>query len=57
MAVLAITYVLGMLLRALSGRGMAPGFLVVAVLFLAITMLGWRAVAHLVARRRALPTQ
>ena len=56
-AVLAITYALGMLLRALSGRGMAPGFLVVAALFLAITMLGWRAVAHLVARRRALPTQ
>ena len=55
--IVAVTYALGMLLRALSGRGMAPGFLVVAALFLGVTMLGWRAVAHLVARRRALPTQ
>jgi hypothetical protein len=51
--VLAVTYVLGMLLRAMSGRGLAPGFLVVAAIFLAVTMLGWRGVVHLVARRRA----
>ena len=51
--VVAVTYVLGMLLRALSGRGLAPGFLVVAFLFLTVTMLGWRAVAHLVTRSRA----
>lgn len=37
-----VTYVLGMALRGLSGRGLAPGFLVVALLFLALTMLGWR---------------
>lgn len=43
--VLATTYVLGMALRAASGRGLAPGFLVVAFLFLAATMLGWRLVA------------
>jgi hypothetical protein len=50
--VLAVTYVLGMLLRALSGRGLAPGFLVVAAIFLALTMLGWRCVVHLIARSR-----
>jgi len=50
--VLAVTYAAGMLLRAASGRGLAPGFLVVAALFLALTMLGWRAVAGLVTARR-----
>jgi hypothetical protein len=51
--VLAVTYALGMLLRAISGRGLAPAFLVVACLFLALTMLGWRAVVQLMTRRRA----
>ncbi|GEP32526.1 membrane protein [Nocardioides szechwanensis] len=51
--VLAVTYVLGMGLRAASGRGLAPAFLVVAGIFLAVTMLGWRGVVHLVERRRA----
>ncbi len=50
--VLAVTYVLGMLLRAASGRGIAVGFLVVAVLFLALTMLGWRATVHFAQSRR-----
>ncbi|WP_395695576.1 DUF3054 domain-containing protein [Nocardioides sp.] len=54
--VLAVTYVLGMLMRALSGRGLAPGFLVVAAVFLAVTMLGWRGVVHLVSRRRGRRT-
>ncbi len=51
--VLGTTYVLGMVLRLVSGRGLAVGFLVVALVFLALTMLGWRAVARLVAARRA----
>jgi hypothetical protein len=50
--VLAVTYVLGMVLRAVSGRGVAVDFLVVAGLFLALTMLGWRSVAELATRRR-----
>ena len=50
--VLGVTYVLGTLLRAVSGRGLAPGFLVVAAIFLAVTMLGWRGVAYLVSSRR-----
>lgn len=45
--VLVVTYVVGMLLRAISGRGLAPGFLVVTVIFLAVTMLGWRGVVQL----------
>lgn len=50
--VLAVTYGLGMVLRVLSGRGIAVGFLVVAALFLAVTMLGWRGIVKLVERRR-----
>jgi len=50
--VVAVTYVLGMGLRAASGRGLAGGFLVVAAIFLAATMLGWRGVVGLVAQRR-----
>jgi len=49
--VLAVTYVAGMLLRAASGRGLAPGFLIVAAIFLAVTMLGWRLVVQLVMSR------
>lgn len=52
-AVVAVTYAGGMALRALSGRGLAPGFLVVALLFLVVTMLGWRLVLLLVGRRSA----
>jgi hypothetical protein len=51
--VLAVTYVLGMILRAVSGRGLAPGFLVVAGTFLALTMLGWRGLVQLGPRLRA----
>jgi hypothetical protein len=53
-AVFAATYVLGMVLRVLSGRGIEGGFLVVAALFLALTMLGWRAVLRLAASRRPI---
>lgn len=48
--VVAITYVLGMLLRVVAGRGIAVGFLVVAICFLVLTMLGWRVLARLLAR-------
>jgi FtsH-binding integral membrane protein len=57
-AVVAVaTYLGGMLLRVLAGRGVAPGFLVVAAVFLTATMLGWRIVvrrccAHASARGR-----
>jgi hypothetical protein len=48
--VVAVTYLLGMTLRVIEGRGIAVGFLVVALLFLSVTMLGWRAVAERVRR-------
>ena len=55
--VLAVTYALGMLLRAVSGRGLAPGFLIVAGIFLALTMLGWRGAVQLASRLRARRTR
>jgi hypothetical protein len=39
------TIVVGMLLRALTGQGTAPSFVLVATLVLAALLLGWRAVA------------
>ncbi len=53
LAVLVATYVLGMALRAMSGRGLATGFLVVAAVFLTVTLVGWRALSGVVRRRRA----
>jgi hypothetical protein len=50
--VLVATYALGMTLRAVSGRGLDPAFLVVAGAFLTVTMLGWRGVLQLVRHRR-----
>lgn len=41
------TVALGMALRALSGQGTALAFVIVSLLFLGATMLGWRAVASL----------
>ncbi|PWN01064.1 DUF3054 domain-containing protein [Nocardioides silvaticus] len=52
-AVLLATYVVGMALRGLSGRGLAPAFLLVALGFLALTMLGWRGVRRMTSRRSA----
>ena len=51
--VVATTYVLGMALRVVSGRGTATGFLVVALVFLLVTMLGWRLGRRLWLARRA----
>lgn len=51
--VVAVTYVVGMILRAVSGRGLAPGFLVVAGIFLALTMLGWRGVVRVASGPKA----
>jgi hypothetical protein len=48
-------YVLGMVLRGFTGQGLAPSFLVVAVCFLGLFLVGWRGAAlavRRVARRR-----
>jgi len=45
--------VLGMLLRALSGQGVQPSFVIVTALVLAAFLLGWRALVVLVVRIRS----
>lgn len=48
----AVTLVVGMLLRALSGQGIAVAFIIVAGITLLLFLVGWRAIAALVARPR-----
>lgn len=47
------TVVVGMALRAASGRGIETAFLLVTTITLAVLMLGWRAVTIAVRRRAA----
>lgn len=47
------TVVVGMVLRAVTSRGTAPSFIVVATLVTAALLLGWRGIAAVVTRRRA----
>jgi hypothetical protein len=47
-----ITVIGGMLFRVLSGQGTAASFVVVATIALGILLIGWRAIAGLVVRRR-----
>jgi len=49
----ALTWAVGMALRAATGESLAVPFLVVSALFLLATLVGWRLVATLVARLRA----
>jgi Protein of unknown function (DUF3054) len=44
------TVVVGMILRVVSGQGAAAGFIGVALVFLALFLLGWRLLARLVRR-------
>jgi FtsH-binding integral membrane protein len=46
------TVAIGMLLRVVAGQGTAPAFIAVALCFLGLSLLGWRAVAAIVARWR-----
>ncbi|GAB3311071.1 hypothetical protein GCM10027298_34760 [Epidermidibacterium keratini] len=50
----ASTLVVGMILRQLSGSGTAVSFVIVAAIVLALLLVGWRAVAVLVRRRRSI---
>jgi len=45
------TVALGMVLRVVSGQGTAIAFIVVALAFLGLFLLGWRVLGRLVARR------
>lgn len=46
------TVVIGMLLRVVSGQGVEISFVIVTVVVLGVFVLGWRAIAALVRRRR-----
>jgi len=49
----AMTVAAGMVLRAVSGQGVVAAFVVVASIVLLAFLVGWRALARLVTRRRA----
>jgi peptidoglycan/LPS O-acetylase OafA/YrhL len=51
------TVTIGLLLRLLSDQGNAPGFVIVTAVVLGLGLLGWRACALLVRRRRPRPGQ
>ncbi len=48
----ACTLVVGMVSRVLSGGTIAASFVVVAAISLAVLLLGWRVVCHLIGRSR-----
>jgi hypothetical protein len=48
-----LTVVVGMILRVVSGQGVAVSFVVVASVVLGVFLLGWRAIVTPVARRGA----
>ncbi|WP_457099196.1 DUF3054 domain-containing protein [Microbacterium sp. P5_E9] len=47
-----VTVVGGMVLRAMSGQGVVPVFVIVASIVLFLFLVGWRLIAALVRRRR-----
>ncbi|MFD5599624.1 DUF3054 domain-containing protein [Leucobacter sp. NPDC058333] len=47
------TVAIGMALRAATGSGIAPAFIVVATITLGVFLIGWRSIAALVRRLRA----
>ncbi|PKK12320.1 DUF3054 domain-containing protein [Thermomonospora sp. CIF 1] len=53
LGVWGITLAGGMVLRALSGGGVAVSFVIVAGIFLALALIGWRAVVQLAERHGA----
>jgi hypothetical protein len=49
----ASTVVIGVILRAVSGQGVAVSFVIVTLLVLAVFLFGWRALASFAMKRRA----
>lgn len=45
------TVAVGVLLRGVSGQGVQPSFVIVTTIVLGLFVLGWRGIAHLLARR------
>ena len=52
LTVCLVTVGLGMVLRVVGGQGTAAAFVAVALGFLGATMVGWRALAKALGRRR-----
>ena len=58
LAIWLCTVALGMILRVISGQGTAPAFIVVALAFLGLFLLGWRLLARLAPQpRQTRPTR
>ena len=53
LAVWLCTVTLGMILRVVSGQGTAVAFIIVALVFLGLFLLGWRLLARFFTRQRA----
>lgn len=52
LVVWGLTLVVGMLLRAVSGQGVAVAFVIVAAVTLLVFLVGWRVIVGLIARAR-----
>ena len=50
--IVLVTVALGMVLRVISGQGTAVAFIIVALCFLSLFLVGWRLVARYLLRRR-----
>jgi hypothetical protein len=48
-----LTVIVGMLLRVVSGQGIAVSFVIVATIVLAVFLLGWRAIVTPIAKRKS----
>jgi len=53
LAIWLCTVTLGMILRVVSGQGTTVGFIVVALAFLGLFLLGWRLLGRLLTRSRS----
>lgn len=54
--IVVVTVALGMVLRVISGQGTAVSFIIVALVFLNLFLVGWRLLAPLTSRGRKTPT-
>lgn len=50
--IVAITVVVGMVLRAVTGQGIEPGFVIVTTIVLGVFLMGWRLIAFWIMRSR-----
>jgi hypothetical protein len=48
-----LTVIVGMVLRVVSGQGVAVSFVIVATIVLAVFLLGWRAIVLPIAKRKS----